>query len=92
MSLAVFRIAQEALTNAIRHARASRIDVRLEGRSELLLLQVIDDGRGIAQADLGQGFGTRGIQERVRALGGQASWTGDEGTHLTVTLPLARSV
>lgn len=92
MSLAVFRIAQEALTNAIRHARASRIDVRLEGRSELLLLQVIDDGRGIAQADLGQGFGTRGIQERVRALGGQATWTGDEGTHLTVTLPLARSV
>jgi len=91
MSLAVFRIAQEALTNAIRHARANRIDVRLDGRDDLLLLQVIDDGRGIEQTELGRGFGTRGIQERVRALGGQASWIADRGTHLTVTLPLARS-
>jgi len=90
-SLAIFRITQEALTNAIRHARASRVDVRLKGRGELLILDVIDDGRGMTQADIGRGFGTRGILERVRALGGEASWIADGGAHLTVTLPLARS-
>lgn len=91
MSLALFRIAQEGLTNAIRHARARHIDLVVEGRADALVLEVRDDGLGIAADAAGAGFGTRGIMERAAALGGHAVWTTQRGTTLTVTLPLART-
>lgn len=89
-SLALFRVAQEGLTNALRHARARRLELRLELREGEITLEVRDDGHGIDPAAIGRGFGTRGIQERVSALGGRATWTVDRGTHLLVTLPLRR--
>ncbi|MEZ4450540.1 MAG: sensor histidine kinase [Nannocystaceae bacterium] len=89
-SLALFRIAQEGLTNALRHARARRLELRLELRGDEITLEVHDDGQGIDAAAIGRGFGTRGIQDRASALGGRATWTVDGGTHLRVTLPLRR--
>lgn len=88
VSLALFRIAQEGLTNALRHARARRLELRLERRGDEITLEVHDDGQGIDPVAVGRGFGTRGIQERARALEGRATWTVDRGTHLLVTLPL----
>ncbi|MCK6423942.1 MAG: histidine kinase [Burkholderiaceae bacterium] len=79
LALALYRISQEALTNAARHARASRVELRLaleEDRpaaaSAWLHWSVQDDGTGIAQADaaLQRGNGLAGMQERVWALGG----------------------
>lgn len=83
LALAVYRLSQEALTNVARHARATRVDLRLtlqhgvDGRPAALLWQVRDDGVGIADAQqaLQRGNGLGGMQERVWALGGR--WTFD---------------
>ncbi|MCA9693967.1 MAG: sensor histidine kinase, partial [Myxococcales bacterium] len=89
LDLALYRIAQEGLTNAIRHARARHLELRLTGDDDAITLEVHDDGEGMAPRSVGRGFGTRGILERASALGGQASWSLDQGTRLVVTLPRA---
>jgi signal transduction histidine kinase len=64
-------IAQEALTNAVRHARARKITVRVAGSRSLgLRLSVADDGRGIARERFGSGFGLTSMQERAERIGG----------------------
>lgn len=64
-------IAQEALTNAVRHARARKITVRAQpSRSLGLRLSVADDGRGIAREKMGTGFGLTSMQERAERIGG----------------------
>ena len=66
----ILGIAQEALTNAIRHARARRIRIRAEGlRSVGFRLSVADDGRGIARERRGVGFGMTSMQERADRIG-----------------------
>ncbi|MDP1570400.1 MAG: GAF domain-containing sensor histidine kinase [Vicinamibacterales bacterium] len=69
----VVRIAQEALTNAVRHAGASRIWVRLAAGDRGLRLIVGDDGRGFAHDGVTHGDGLRGMQERAERIG--ASFT-----------------
>ena len=75
MALAIFRIAQEALNNAIQHADASEIAVRLTQYPDMLRLTVTDDGRGIATAGkpahfVAQGhFGLAGMRERAAMIG-----------------------
>jgi signal transduction histidine kinase len=69
LDTAVFRLVQESVTNARRHARgASRVDVRVVGGSESVTIEVADDGRP-ATAGPG-GFGLTGMSERVALLGG----------------------
>jgi signal transduction histidine kinase len=64
-------IAQEALTNAVRHARARKIKVHaVPSRSLGLRLSVADDGRGIARERFGSGFGLTSMQERAERIGG----------------------
>ncbi|MFG2339876.1 sensor histidine kinase [Streptomyces yangpuensis] len=71
VSLAVHRIVQEALTNTVRHARASRADVSIRCGRGRVEVDVTDDGRTPpAAASSGSGHGIRGMEERVRALGG----------------------
>ncbi len=70
-----FRIVQEALTNAARHAPGSRVEVALETGADRLAVTVVDDGGARAEAAgdaglEGGGFGLVGLAERVRALGG----------------------
>jgi signal transduction histidine kinase/ligand-binding sensor domain-containing protein len=67
----LFRIAQEALTNAVRHAQASQVSVSLAFTGKEVELAVCDDGRGIPPEPPGQGFhfGLSGMRERARALG-----------------------
>lgn len=66
----LYRLAQEAVTNARRHARdATRVDVRVQGQADAIRLSVDDDGTPSAQ-DTGEGFGLRGMRERAMLLGG----------------------
>ncbi len=85
----VFRIAQEALQNALRHAEAERIDVRLEDGGGLLVLTVADDGRGFdpAAAGLrGRRLGLTSMEERASALGGRLEVASAPGAGTTVRL------
>lgn len=68
---AAYRMAQEALTNALRHARgASRVEIRVAEGAGRLRLRVTDDGRGGATRPVAHGFGLLGMTERVKLLGG----------------------
>ncbi|WP_214404240.1 sensor histidine kinase [Pseudonocardia lacus] len=86
---ALYRAAQEGLTNAVRHAAASRIEVTARFTDEAAGLTVRDDGRGLAAA--GEGFGLAGMRERLAAVGGELrlSATPGGGTTLTATVPRA---
>ena len=83
---AVYRLAQEALTNALRHARnASRVEIRVVEAAGRLRLRVTDDGRIDPARPASQGFGLLGMTERVQLLGGtlfagpapEGGWTVD---------------
>ncbi|TDC76425.1 sensor histidine kinase [Streptomyces hainanensis] len=73
VSLAVHRIVQEALTNTVRHAGASRADVTVRCGRGRVEVRVTDDGRAPTEAPAAAGHGVRGMDERVRALGGDFS-------------------
>jgi signal transduction histidine kinase len=89
----LLRIAQEAVTNALKHASATRIWIKLTTEGRQIRLRIVDNGRGFEQKDvfssLGH-FGLLGIRERADRLGGEmrlASHPG-EGTEVEVTAPL----
>jgi signal transduction histidine kinase len=87
---ALLRIGQEALTNAVRHAGAGRIVVRLRFGGDWVTLTVRDDGRGFDVAErVGKGYGLTGMHERVAALGGSLSIDSKpgDGTEVSATLP-----
>ena len=85
---AAYFVVSEALTNATKHAEASRIDVSLAPRDGALLLSIRDDGVGGATS--GQGSGLVGLRDRVEALGGTIRIESPlgAGTLLAVELPL----
>ena len=87
----VYRVVQEALTNCVKHASARSIHVRLKRVDGSLAVAVMDDGVGLKQDERRSGLGLRGIEERVRDLGGTFSIdsTPGAGTSLFVKLPLA---
>ena len=89
VDLSAYRIIQEGLTNALKHARASRADVTLRYRADELQIEVRDDGRGVATTD-GLGHGLVGVGERVKIYGGEMT-TGTApggGFVLSTRLPL----
>jgi signal transduction histidine kinase len=90
---ALFRIFQEILTNIMRHARADRVDVRLEEQNGTLLLEVRDNGRGITESEINdsKAFGLLGMRERLYPWNGRVDFFGrrGQGTVVTVHLPLA---
>jgi signal transduction histidine kinase/putative methionine-R-sulfoxide reductase with GAF domain len=84
---AAYYIASEALTNVAKHARASVIDMRVDGCDGALILSIRDDGRG--GADPNRGSGIIGLKDRVEALGGTITVLSPpgHGTALHVQLP-----
>jgi signal transduction histidine kinase len=88
VEVAAYYVASEALANAMKHARASRIEMSLAMRRGSLLLSVRDDG--IGGADPARGSGLAGLTDRVEALGGsiRLDSAAGAGTHITADLPL----
>jgi signal transduction histidine kinase len=84
------RIATEALTNAVRHAGASAVAVRLLQDGSSIVLEVRDDGVGFDSVALDAGFGVRGMRERAERLGGRFSINSGpiSGTVVRVEAPL----
>jgi PAS domain S-box-containing protein len=91
-STALFRVLQEALTNVARHAQATQVQVRLEKQADAVVLQVVDNGRGISESELNgsQSLGLLGMHERVRMLAGELNIHGarGQGTTVQVKIPL----
>ena len=87
---ACFRIAQEALTNALRHAAATMINVTLAVQDDAIALTVRDNGKGFdvrvahRNALAGTGFGLLGMQERTQLAGGQLKLDSRPGAGTTV--------
>ncbi|HYZ76473.1 MAG TPA: sensor histidine kinase [Gaiellaceae bacterium] len=90
IDLSAYRIVQEGLTNALKHARASGADVTVRYRPDEVQLEVRDDGIGAAASD-GLGHGLVGIRERVKIYGGEmsAGTANGGGFVLRTRLPLA---
>jgi len=98
--LALYRTAQEGLTNIQRHAAARQAWLRLECAADRISLHVSDDGRGLV-ADAGSsadkpggGFGLAGLRERAAQLGGAVALANRPGggALLTIQLPIQKGV
>ncbi len=85
-------IAQESLTNALKHALATRIVIRLAAGDGGLLLTVTDDGKGFVEEEASRSgrFGRIGIRERCRKINAEANWHSapGQGTEVRVQMPL----
>jgi signal transduction histidine kinase len=90
IEVAAYRIVQESVTNVLRHARASRVDVMLSCVDHELRVTVTDDGCGLAH-DAVAGVGLASIRERVRDVGGRVSIRSDGGTTVEASLPVERT-
>jgi signal transduction histidine kinase len=90
----IYRVVQEALTNCARHAGAEHIRIDVRAGEDSLLLSVRDDGRGLVRTRSGDGLGLRGMEERVRELGGSFSIDSRPGggTAVSASIPLPREV
>jgi signal transduction histidine kinase len=95
IEIALYRVVQEALRNATKHARASRVHVRLNVETNGIRCSVRDDGRGFDVAAAvdrkgARGLGLIGMRERLNALGGELSIDSapGRGTEILITLPL----
>jgi signal transduction histidine kinase len=87
IAAALFRCAQEACTNAVRHAQASQIHIDLAPENAMWVLTIRDDGRGIAP-QLSTGLGMAGIRERAIRWGGRAEWSTNDGGGTVVRIEL----
>jgi PAS domain S-box-containing protein len=91
-SLVLFRIMQEAMTNILRHAKATEVNVTLAVKANNIVMKIRDNGRGITPDQMmkPKSFGIIGIRERVRFLEGTSTFEGvpGKGTTVTVSIPL----
>jgi len=94
MGLAMYRIAEEALSNAIKHAKASKVTIRLDPlRQGWWRLTVQDDGQGFDLESVHHGLGIAIMQDYARAMHGECviQSSPGKGTEITAALPLSRS-
>ncbi len=93
VTIQVFRVIQECLTNTIRHAHARRvtITVAIDRESGRLTLLAADDGRGCHIGNVASGFGLLGMQERIKSLGGECEIDSQpgEGMKMIAQIPIS---
>jgi signal transduction histidine kinase len=93
-SVTLYRIAQEALANIVRHANATNVEVTLSALDGAAILRIRDNGRGMASGEISsrQSLGIVGMRERAELLGGSVTIDTAQGggTTLTARLPLAK--
>jgi len=91
--VALYRIAQEAINNAIRHGKATKISVELDRSDQDLRLAVIDNGTGFDVEQNSNGLGITSMTSRIEGVGGKLQITSNPGrTVLVATVPLDRAV
>ena len=90
IDLCLFRVAQEALNNAVRHGRAKHIDISLRKQEKVLWMKIRDTGIGFDPAIVSNGLGFVSMQERLRFLGGRVVVSSQPGggTEVNAELPL----
>jgi two-component system sensor histidine kinase UhpB len=91
VTLAIYRVVQEGLINALRHAQASHVNINVESDAERIVVSVTDDGIGLPEGWARPGhFGLRGLSERVEHLGGVFKVGNREprGASLNAEIPL----
>jgi PAS domain S-box-containing protein len=92
-STAVFRILQEALTNVLRHAQATRVDIKVSKENDILALSISDNGQGIPESETSdqQSLGILGMRERAHLIAGEIDIKGVEGkgTVVIVRVPIS---
>ncbi len=91
LELTAFRVVQESIQNASKHARANRVDVRIRKNSDAsILVTVEDDGRGFdperVSAHAMGGQGLKGIEERINLIGGSFSIESQRGVGTKISL------
>jgi signal transduction histidine kinase len=84
----LYRIAQEAVNNATKHAGASQITIRLESKAGSLLLEVSDDGKGLPKKLSGVGLGV--MQHRAKLIGGELQIASKRGVKVTCRVPIRK--
>ncbi|MBB6486698.1 sensor histidine kinase [Rhizobium lusitanum] len=92
VSIALFRIGQEAINNAIRHAQASSIEVQLKASESALTIEVMDDGLGLGNARRLSGGGIENMRTRARLISARfaiKAKAATGGTLVSVSLPIA---
>jgi signal transduction histidine kinase len=91
ISYQLYRVIQECLTNTLKHAQATDVFVTLHGAAEAVELEVRDNGKGFDPSAAVDGFGLRGLKERIASLKGSVNVNSktEEGTQVSVKVPLS---
>ena len=86
----VYRLVQEALTNVVKHAQATRVDLAVTRNQTLLEVEIKDNGIGFDVGADGAGFGLPGMRERIEVVGGaiEVSSDNESGTRIRAMIPL----
>jgi len=94
LSITIFRILQESLTNVARHSRATRAEIKLRKRRKHIKLEIRDNGIGIKPEEINssRSLGIIGMRERVKSWGGEMKITGERnrGTVIAIKLPFLK--
>jgi two-component system sensor histidine kinase UhpB len=92
--LVLYRVVQEALTNAVRHSSARYCQVSIESSAGLLQLKIADDGKGLPPSNFAQSGGLLGMKERVEMVGGTLTIGTEKegGLKLQISLPLQQTI
>jgi protein-histidine pros-kinase len=93
-AISLFRIAQEAFSNLIKHSAAKTVDVTLDIDEDMLVFRIKDDGKGVSSANSPSGVHVlASMRHRVRALGGTFDISGSpSGGILDVRIPVSRAL
>jgi signal transduction histidine kinase len=87
----LYRVVQEALHNTVKHARASKVELRLDQSNEVVVMEIRDDGRGFdATASFPGHLGLHSMRERVARLGGKFQIESTEGQGTTICIRVPR--
>ncbi len=91
VEVAIYRIVSEAVSNVVRHARATGCTVRIGGGDHAVTMSVEDDGIGVGASARGAGHGLDTIRERAEELGGEVRFESVDGTSVWASIPLQGS-
>jgi len=95
VSITIYRILQEALTNVARHSHASRVEIFAKVDGEKVVMEICDNGKGITNAEMEKAtsFGLLGMTERAKMIEGEVAIQGrkDMGTRVVLTVPLHKN-